>query len=218
MSGAREAQLSGLRTRCGLTRIIAVGFLRPCSLSVPIIRRFTGGGTVITDENTLYISLIMNKAQVPSSPLYPREVMKWSESFYAPVFNSLAPASAVVTAPFQLREHDYCFGEHKFGGNAQSISRDRWVHHTSMLWDYTPQLMSLLTLPDNRPDYRKDRDHGAFLTKLRERLHPHDREALVDRVLDRARETWDLHQVPLEQALGVLQRPQERASNTYVDY
>ncbi len=34
-----------------------------CSQRVPVIRRFTGGGTVITDHNTSYISLIVNEVR-----------------------------------------------------------------------------------------------------------------------------------------------------------
>lgn len=43
-----------------------------------------------------------------------------------------------------MRENDYLFGSHKIGGNAQSIIKDRWVHHTSFLWDYKPERMRYL--------------------------------------------------------------------------
>jgi len=35
-----------------------------------------------------------------------------------------------------LRENDYVLGPRKMGGNAQSIIKNRWVHHTSFLWDF----------------------------------------------------------------------------------
>jgi hypothetical protein len=50
---------------------------------------------------------------------------------------------------------DYVYGEHKFGGNAQSITKGRWVHHTSLLWDFHPPNMELLKFPPKSPDYRK---------------------------------------------------------------
>ncbi len=34
----------------------------------------------------------------------------------------------------------------QFGGNAQTITRDRWVHHTSFLWDFLPANMGYLTV------------------------------------------------------------------------
>ena len=46
------------------------------------------------------------------------------------------------------------------------ISKDRWVHHTSFLWDYESKNMKLLKIPSKRPDYRGERSHEAFLTKL----------------------------------------------------
>lgn len=133
---------------------------------MPIIRRFTGGGTVVTDSGTIYGTIISNKDDAKGSPIYPRDVMKWTEEFYRPVFNKLSRTGE----NFVLNEHDYCYGNLKFGGNAQSISRDRWVHHTSFLWDYKGENMSLLTIPENRPAYRQDRDHKLFLTKLKDHV------------------------------------------------
>lgn len=50
---------------------------------------------------------------------------------------------------------DYVFGNRKFGGNAQSITKGRWVHHTSFLWDYEMMNMFYLKLPKRAPDYRQ---------------------------------------------------------------
>ena len=49
---------------------------------------------------------------------------------------------------------DYVFGEHKFGGSAQSITKDRWLHHTSFLWDYHMPRMAYLKIPKRAPEYR----------------------------------------------------------------
>lgn len=62
---------------------------------------------------------------------------------------------------------DYVIGPHKVGGNAQAISRDRWLHHTSFLWDYSPERMNLLANPKRAPEYRAGRDHDAFVKPLR---------------------------------------------------
>ena len=43
-----------------------------------------------------------------------------------------------------MQENDYLFGTNKIGGNAQSIIKDRWAHHTSFLWDYKPERMNYL--------------------------------------------------------------------------
>lgn len=98
--------------------------------------------------------------------------MRWSEAFYAPVLARLLPPSTLSSAPFALREHDYTLGPHKFAGNAQSISRERWVHHTSFLWDFAEANMELLTLPEKRPVYREDRAHRDFLRPLKSVARP----------------------------------------------
>ena len=44
-----------------------------------------------------------------------------------------------------------CLGK-KFGGNAQSISKDRWLHYTSNLLKYNSELMKkYLLMPEKRP-------------------------------------------------------------------
>lgn len=69
-----------------------------------------------------------------------------------------------------MREDDYVFGDRKFGGNAQSISKDRWLHHTSFLWDFDPRNMEYLTNPARQPAYRQKRSHLEFLCTLRDVL------------------------------------------------
>ena len=50
---------------------------------------------------------------------------------------------------------DYVFGARKFGGNAQAITKNRWVHHTSMLWGFQPHRIALLRHPSKTPEYRE---------------------------------------------------------------
>jgi len=123
---------------------------------IPIIKRFSGGGTVIVDESTLFISFIMNKNALNVTP-YPEPILKWSSELYKSAWN---------IPEFELKENDYCIGEKKCGGNAQYIKKDRWVHHTSFLWDYSEKNMSHLLLPSKRPKYREDRDHKDFLIRM----------------------------------------------------
>jgi lipoate-protein ligase A len=127
-------------------------------LNLPIIKRFSGGGTVVVDENTLFVTFIIQKNAV-SIPAYPEKIMKWSEGIYQPVFN---------TPHFSLRENDYVFHDKKFGGNAQYIRKERWLHHTSFLWDYENDHMQTLLHPKKTPSYREGRDHESFLCKMKD--------------------------------------------------
>jgi lipoate-protein ligase A len=91
--------------------------------------------------------------------------MAWTSSFYQPVLRDVCGSARADD--FKLREHDYVFGNHKFGGNAQGISKERLVHHTSFLWDYDPANMQYLQLPEKQPDYREQRTHEDFLVRLK---------------------------------------------------
>nr|GEW98326.1 putative lipoate-protein ligase A [Tanacetum cinerariifolium] len=83
---------------------------------IPVIRRFTGGGTVIVDHGTIFVTFICNQNDVPKVQPYPRPIMSWSSLLYSKVFEGIAD--------FKLRENDYVFGLRKFGGNAQSITKN----------------------------------------------------------------------------------------------
>ena len=54
---------------------------------VEVIKRFTGGGTVVTDQNTQFVTLIINQADLPSVLPQPRPIMQWTQKFYAPLFS-----------------------------------------------------------------------------------------------------------------------------------
>lgn len=123
---------------------------------IPVIKRFSGGGTVIVDENTLFVTFIMSKKDL-DPPAFPEPILRWGEEIYKEAWN---------LPEFRLRENDYCIREKKCAGNAQYIRKDRWLHHTSFLWDYAEKNMSYLRLPEKRPKYRQDRSHDEFLTKL----------------------------------------------------
>jgi len=183
---------------------------------VLVLKRFTGGGTVIVDEDTQFVSLLMRRdALPPDVPLFPEPLMRWTAALYGgggggrasaaapgapppdddvflgnrsksvrspsaahpppprvsidpPRRTPLASAAVFRDVPgWRLRENDYAVGDLKIGGNAQSVAKDRFVHHTSFLWGFDPQRMRYLRNPEKQPRYRGRRDHDAFLTTLR---------------------------------------------------
>jgi lipoate-protein ligase A len=83
--------------------------------------------------------------------------MEWTASLYRPAFG---------THDFHLLENDYAIGNRKCGGNAQYLCKGRWLHHSSLLWDYQSHRMDLLTLPPKMPVYRQRRQHEDFLCRL----------------------------------------------------
>ena len=133
---------------------------KACDLGIPIIKRFSGGGTVVVDENTLFVTFLCNKQEF-SFPSYPERIMKWSEAFYEKAFQ---------IPEFALKEHDFTIGNCKCGGNAQYIKKKRWLQHTSFLWNYCPHKMESLLIPRKVPRYREERNHEDFLCTLNDYL------------------------------------------------
>ena len=122
--------------------------------SIPLIRRFSGGGTVIVDEETVFVTFICNKSLHAFTP-YPEPILRWAASMLQP-----------ATPNLELRENDFVIGDKKCGGNALYIKKYRWLIHTSFLWDYAPHHMQLLKHPPKTPPYRAGRSHDEFLCKL----------------------------------------------------
>ncbi|KAL2329958.1 hypothetical protein Fmac_017539 [Flemingia macrophylla] len=64
--------------------------------------------------------MMCNKDAVSNVQPFPRSIMKWSGLLYNKVFEGIAD--------FHLLENDYVFGDRMFGGNAQSITKNGWIH------------------------------------------------------------------------------------------
>ena len=152
--------------------------------SIPILRRFSGGGTVIVDENTVFITFICNKADHPF-PAYPEPILRWAESMIAPSIQGL-----------QLRENDFVIGKRKCGGNALYIKKDRWLVHTSFLWNYDPSRMNLLKHPAKTPPYREGRSHEEFVCRLSDHLE--NQEKWIEGLKSHLRKEHEANEIGLE--------------------
>ncbi|GLC33907.1 hypothetical protein PLESTB_000816600 [Pleodorina starrii] len=172
---------------------------------IQAIRRFTGGGTVVIDHDTLFSTLIMQGSSLPQVDCFPQPIMAWTEQLYRPAF------AAAGCPDFALRENDYIVaGGRKVGGNAQAITGRRWVHHTSFLWDFDPERMGLLRQPAKAPQYRQGRDHLDFVTRLRDVLPTRGaRQRLVEGIVSSAAALgFDLQERTLADAAPALRHPQ----------
>jgi lipoate-protein ligase A len=162
---------------------------------IPVVRRFSGGGTVVVDPQTLFITLICQHDSIGVHP-YPDAIMQWTQSLYR--------------HPIALKENDYVIGQQKCGGNAQYLRKERWLHHTTLLWDYCPELMSYLKIPEKRPTYRLDRPHDAFLCKLKDHLP--SSESLFENFLQELASHFTLRPADTDELSTILQRPHRRAT------
>lgn len=148
--------------------------------SIPIIKRFSGGGTVLIDPNTIFVTWICNTADV-SVACCPTQIHIWAENFYK---------HAWPFVPLKFKENDYVIGDRKCGGNAQYLCKNRWLHHTSFLWDYDSEKMNTLLMPKKMPSYRNERNHSQFLCRLKE--HVSEIGMLENRLIKSLQEMFDM--------------------------
>jgi lipoate-protein ligase A len=167
---------------------------------LPLIRRFSGGGTVVVDEKTLFITFIFNQKEA-LVPLQPEAIMKWSEPFYKEVFKDRA---------FELKENDYVIDQKKCGGNAQYLCKDRFLHHTSFLWDFDKEKMQLLKYPPKTPAYRKLRSHEDFLCILKD--HFTSKNEFIENCIEQLHQNYDVTYTTLEEQEEILARPHRRST------
>ncbi|EFJ19936.1 hypothetical protein SELMODRAFT_233249 [Selaginella moellendorffii] len=126
--------------------------------NISVVRRASGGGTVIVDRDTMFVTLVCS-----SSFVKPLAMTCWASKLYTDVFRD-------VTG-FQMDGFfDHVKDGKKFGGSAERRACNRGFLHTSFLWDYNPANMNYLKFPPRVPAYRLNRSHGDFLCKMKDFL------------------------------------------------
>ena len=171
--------------------------------NLPVIRRFSGGGTVVVDSNTIFVTWICNVDDIGVT-CCPCKIHEWASSFYQ---------RALPTIGMSLRENDYVIGEKKWGGNAQYLCKGRWLHHTSILWDYDPEVMRSLLLPQKMPSYRQGRSHLEFLCCLSDYLP--SRESFEKGLLSAISTHFDFKESFQHEVDEVLARPHRKSTGIY---
>ena len=166
---------------------------------VPIIKRFSGGGTVIVDEDTLFVTFIFPKKVLSLS--FPEPILRFAENFYKKAF---------VIEGFALSENDFVIGDRKCGGNALYIQKERWLLHTTFLWDYQKENMDLLKMPPTSPKYREKRSHEEFLCRLKD--YAPSQEQLIGAIKKQLAKEYPLQAAQQNQLMQLVQKPHRKST------
>lgn len=177
-----------------------ISFEKMENAPIPLIKRYSGGGTVIVDSNTLFVSFIFQK-DIHDFPSFPEPILRWSEGFYK---------KALSIPDFSLRENDYVIHHLKCGGNAQYIKKNRFVHHTTFLWDFDNVLMEYLLHPKKTPSYRKGRSHTEFLCKLKEFLP--SKTHFISSISETLSKKFNVVKTTLDPLLPLLKEPHRKTT------
>lgn len=153
--------------------------------NVPIIKRFTAGGCVYVDENTLFVTFIFSKSFLDIT-FFPEPILRWAENFYKKIFG---------TKNFKLIENDFVIDNKKIAGNAMYIKKDRFLLHTSFLMDFDDKKMKkYLKIPKIAPKYRKNRSHDNFLSSINKRL---SKEEFIQKIKKTLKDEFDIKNIDL---------------------
>lgn len=126
---------------------------------VPILRRASGGGTVLLGPGCLCFSLVLSYDSAPGL----EDIRASNRHVLGRVASALRPLAA---ASFEGTS-DLAVGGLKISGNAQQRKRTHFLHHGTLLCGFDVALFGkYLRAPERQPDYRRDRPHAEFVTNL----------------------------------------------------
>ena len=130
-------------------------------LELPILRRASGGGTVLQGPGCLNYSLILPIASAPEL----ESITATNRYLMQKTRDALAP---LVSGEIRVEGHtDLTLGGRKFSGNAQRRKKRCLLFHGSFLLNFDLELIyRTLRLPEQQPEYRKKRPHADFITNI----------------------------------------------------
>jgi lipoate-protein ligase A len=125
---------------------------------IPVLRRSSGGGTVLQGPGCLNYSLALSLARRPALGNVPHS--------YSILLSRLA--RALRLPGLEVRGSDILLRGRKVSGNAQRRTRGWLLHHGTILHGLDIHLLERLLLePGRQPSHRGGRTHWQFLATLR---------------------------------------------------
>ncbi len=143
---------------------------------IPVLRRCSGGGTVLQGPGCLNYSLILrirNRSSLQGVTEANQFIMRRLKSVLEAIMDSEIEIQGISDLAIEKR---------KFSGNAQYRKRRFLLFHGTFLLHFDFSMIEkLLPVPSKQPAYRQNRSHGNFLTNLN--LPPH-------RVKEALKQSW----------------------------
>jgi lipoate---protein ligase len=127
---------------------------------VAILRRTSGGGTVVVGPGGLNVTVILPESAAPG--------LNTVHGAHQYVLESIARSIQSAGPAVRLEGlGDLVIDDRKCGGSAQRRLRHWFMVHCSILYDFPiERIVRYLTIPQRQPQYRQGRDHRDFLRNL----------------------------------------------------
>ncbi len=132
---------------------------------IPILRRCSGGGTVVQGPGCLNYAVVLRITETGPT----RSISTANQFIMERVRSAISSINhPPSTINLSVRGHtDLALGNLKFSGNAQRRRKNFLLFHGSLLLNFhLPFISELLNMPSLQPDYRASRAHDEFITNL----------------------------------------------------
>jgi lipoate---protein ligase len=128
---------------------------------IPVLRRCSGGGTVLQGPGCLNYALVLKIAA--DGPL--KNISSANQFIME---RNRAALQAALNRPVAVQGHtDLTLAGLKFSGNSQRRRRHFLLFHGTFLLNFDLALLeAVLRLPTQQPEYRRQRPHTEFVTNL----------------------------------------------------
>ena len=127
---------------------------------IPIIRRASGGATIVTGPGCLMYAVLLDINRRPE--------LQMVDAAHQFVMSRTAAALTELGFPVHIKGIcDVALSDRKVSGNALRCKRSHLIYHGTILCDFSIELIeSCLRMPPRQPEYRKRRTHRDFLVAL----------------------------------------------------
>ena len=128
--------------------------------NVPVLRRVSGGGTVVQGPGCLNYALV--------HPIAPGQTLNVEATNQMVMETQRAAFEKLLGETVSIAGHtDLATNGLKFSGNAQRRKARHFLFHGTILLDFDLELVQrLLRPPSKEPDYRARRSHRDFIRNL----------------------------------------------------
>lgn len=140
---------------------------------VPVIRRSSGGASIVAAPGCLMYAVVLSVERRPQ--------LQAVNQAHRTALGPLVPSIGGLIEGLRMEGiSDLTVGNQKVSGNALRCRRTHILYHGTLLYDMSLELVSrYLGAPARQPDYREGRSHQEFVTNL-----PADRGELIRAIRD----------------------------------
>jgi lipoate-protein ligase A len=127
---------------------------------IQVLRRASGGAAIVAAPGCLMFAVVLSYDARPA-------LRSLDQAHRFVLETQLAALRPLAEGVGRQGISDLTIGELKFSGNSVRCKRRYFLYHGTLLYDFPLKLVEeFLLMPPRQPEYRRQREHGAFLANL----------------------------------------------------